>query len=127
MAKNKLLIIDDDPDVAARFNEALKVNGFTGDIVNDAIVGLSTFRNNVDAYFAVICDIRMPGKSGIELSKEIKKINPSIHLILMSDNEKDYYSHANSESIMNFSDQFAIKPKNAEQVIKLISGILEYD
>ena len=45
----------------------------------------------------------------------------------MSDNEKDYYSHANNESVMNFSDQFVIKPKNTEQVVKLISGIMEHD
>lgn len=45
----------------------------------------------------------------------------------MADNEKDYYGYGNDESIKNFSDQFAIKPKNTEQVVKLISAIMDSD
>ena len=54
------------------------------------LIGLSTYKKDVNKYDMLICDIRMPGKSGIELAKEIKKANQSIHIVLMSDEEKDY-------------------------------------
>lgn len=98
--------------------------GLPGDVVVDSIVGLSTYRNNMNAYSAVICNIRMPGKSGFEVAKELNKENQLIQIILMSDNEKDCYDDKeNNESCKNFSDKFAAKPKSVEEVVDLISDI----
>jgi DNA-binding NtrC family response regulator len=66
----------------------------------------------MNAYGEVICDVRMLGKSGLEVEKELKKENPLIQIILMFDNDKDYYDgKENNESCKNFSDKFAVKPK----------------
>jgi DNA-binding NtrC family response regulator len=120
LGSKRLLIIDDDPKVTSRFEEALALNGFVGDVENDALIGLSTYKNDIYKYNTVICDIRMPGKSGIELAKEIKKVNRSIHVVLMSEDEKDYN---NNENAKIYSDQFVVKPQNTRQVVELISKL----
>jgi CheY-like chemotaxis protein len=74
------------------------VNGFVGDVLNDPLLALSIIRTNIDKYHSVICDIRMPGKSGIELAEEIKKISPYIRIILMSSNDNDYLSSTENEN-----------------------------
>ena len=120
----RLLIIDDDPKVTLRFERVLALNGFVGDVEEDALIWLSIYKKDVNKYNTVICDIRMPGKSGIELAKEIKKANQSIHIVLMSDKEKDYNDN---EYAKIYSNQFAIKPQDTDQVIDLISKLAKPD
>jgi DNA-binding response OmpR family regulator len=64
--------------------------------------------------------MRMPGKSGIEIAVEIKKLNPLVRVILMADDKKDY-DNANSPS--EISDHFVTKPEDVRGVLKLISDI----
>ena len=118
MTSEIFLVIDDDPQVANIFSEAFKANGFKGDVFIDSFKALSVFSPN--KYRVVICDIRMPGKSGIEAATEIKKLNPSVKVVLMSDDKKDY---DNSDSPSKISDHFVIKPKEVGEVVKLMSGL----
>jgi len=120
MEKRKILLIDDDPDVAKVFNETLMVNGFKGDVYTDPLLALSDIKKNFDKYERIFCDMRMPGKSGIEIAKEIKTSIPSMRVILMSSNEKDFIENDESKTI---SDGFAIKPKNFDEFVKLISNV----
>ena len=119
MDKKKILIIDDDPYVAKAFNEALSVNGFKGDVYTDSLSALSNLKNNINGYDRVVCDIRMPGKSGIEVAKEVKKSIPGLRIILMSSNENDYYENNEAKDI---SDDFVLKPKDFDGFLKLLSN-----
>ncbi len=120
MTSEIFLVIDDDPQVANLFSEAFKANGFRGDVYIDSFEALSVFNKSPNKYRVVICDIRMPGKSGIEAATEIKKLNPSVKVVLMSDDKKDY---DNSDSPSKISDHFVIKPKEVGEVVKLMSGL----
>ena len=110
MTSEIFLVIDDDPQVANLFSEAFKANGLRGDVYIDSFEALSIFNKSPNKYRVVICDIRMPGKSGIEAATEIKKLN----------DKKDY---DNSDSPSKISDHFVIKPKEVDEVVKLMSGL----
>ena len=112
------LIIDDDPVVTNLFNEALAMNGFAGDVLNDADSAFSVLASDPDKYDKVFVDMRMPGKSGVELANEINRIRPSLPVILMSTTEKDY---GDIEESNKYVFTFAVKPKNVEEIINLIS------
>jgi DNA-binding NtrC family response regulator len=120
MSTQTILIIDDDPVVADMFGEAFSLNGFKGDVFIDSSEALSAFNSDSDKYQTVICDMRMPRKSGIEIAVEIKKLNPLVRVILMADDKKDY-DNANSPS--EISDHFVTKPEDVRGVLKLISDI----
>jgi DNA-binding NtrC family response regulator len=112
------LIIDDDPVITDLFNEALAMNGFAGDVLNDATFAFSVLASEPDKYDKVFVDKGMPGKSGVELANEINRIRPSLPVILMSTTEKDYDDiEASNKNLFTF----AVKPKNVEQIINLIS------
>ena len=112
------LIIDDDPVITDLFNEALAMNGFAGEVFNDAALAFSVFASDPDKYNKVFLDMRMPGKSGAELANEINRLRPSLPVILMSTTEKDYDDIEGSNKNL-FT--FTVKPKNVEQIINLIS------
>jgi len=118
LTKKRFLIIDDDPVVTNLFNEALLVNGFVGEVVNDPASAISVLTNYPNKYDKVFVDMRMPGKSGIELAIEINKIVPSLCVILMSTTEKDFDDIQGSDKNL-FT--FSIKPKNVQETISLIS------
>jgi DNA-binding response OmpR family regulator len=54
----KILIVDDEPDIASAFDMILEMNGFEVDSYNDPLLALSNFKPN--SYGLALLDIRMP-------------------------------------------------------------------
>ena len=67
----KILVVDDEIDIATSIKERLIKNGFEVDAYNEPQKALSDFKSNV--YNLVLIDIRMPKMNGFELCREIKK------------------------------------------------------
>lgn len=75
-----------------------------------------------DKYDLIITDINMPKLSGIDLAKEIKKINPDIPVVFTSaHNETEYFIQA----INIGADGFLLKPVDIQQMIDILKKILE--
>jgi len=84
----KVLIVDDSADVRALLRVILEHRGHTvvGE-AEDGAAGLKAFaelRPDV-----VLLDIIMPGKSGIEVLEEIKKLDPAARVIVVTAVEQD--------------------------------------
>jgi DNA-binding NtrC family response regulator len=116
----RILVVDADHEITRKFNEAFMMNGFAGDVLNDSLLALSTIRNNVEKYDTMIIDMRLPGKSGIELARDIKEVKPSASLILMSSNVQDYYRA--EKTLKNNSFSFVKKPETINEIVTLISN-----
>jgi CheY-like chemotaxis protein len=80
----KLLVVDDDSDIAYVLKLGLLKNRFLVDAFTNPEEALQRFKSNTEAYCLVLSDIRMPVLSGIQLSKKVKEINPNIKVVLMS-------------------------------------------
>jgi CheY-like chemotaxis protein len=80
----RILVIDDEKDIANIIRKGLESNGFEADAYSDSLEALKHFRQNAKAYCAILSDIRMPGMTGFQLAREIKKINPEVKVVLMS-------------------------------------------
>lgn len=82
--KTTVLIVDDEPDVLAVFKKSLEMEGyFTYGFVNPT-AALEHFRQNPHAYSIIVSDVRMPGMSGLELTREARKLNSDVKIVLMS-------------------------------------------
>jgi DNA-binding response OmpR family regulator len=68
---NKILIVDDEPDLTQVYSLVLEYHGFKVDSFNDPQEALSKFEPGL--YDLVILDIKMPKMDGFELHHEIKK------------------------------------------------------
>ena len=75
-----VLIIEDEPATAAPVKEALEIEGIQADIACSGITGLEMFREK--AYDLVLLDLKLPGLSGEEVLKAIRKENPYVTVIV---------------------------------------------
>jgi two-component system, cell cycle sensor histidine kinase and response regulator CckA len=80
----KLLIVDDDPDIAHVLKQGLLKNRFLVSAFTNPEEALQSFKSNSKDYCLILSDIRMPALSGIQLARKIKEINPDIKVVLMT-------------------------------------------
>ncbi len=80
----KLLIVDDDSDIAYVLKQGLIKNGFLVNAFTNPEEALQKFESNSKDYCLMLSDIRMPALSGIQLARKVKEINPDIKVVLMT-------------------------------------------
>ncbi len=80
--RKSLLIVDDDPAMHASLSAILSGTNIEGTFTFSAKEAIEQLLDR--DFTAVISDIRMPGKTGIELLGEIHEIRPNLPVILMT-------------------------------------------
>jgi DNA-binding response OmpR family regulator len=78
----KVLLIDDDAELAELMRRALAASGFDARMATCGLEGLSAFRN--DPPDLVVTDIVMPDRDGIELILEMKRLAPDVRVIAIT-------------------------------------------
>lgn len=79
---NKVLIIDDEEKLRTLLSKIISLEGFEVYQAADAKSGLKKLEtNDIDV---VICDVKLPGSSGVDLSKTIKEKYPATETILLT-------------------------------------------
>ncbi|MGL5512297.1 MAG: response regulator transcription factor, partial [Sporomusa sp.] len=82
----RILIIEDDRDIAELERDYLQLNGFAADIAQDGVQGLR--KALTGAYDVVIVDLMLPGRDGYEIIKEVRKAL-EIPIIVISAKSED--------------------------------------
>ncbi len=78
----RLLIVDDEHDVADALKAGLQMRGFAVDVYYDPIKALANFKPG--AYDLVISDIKMPRMNGFEMVYELKKVDADVQVIFLT-------------------------------------------
>lgn len=79
---NQILIIDDEEKIRNLLAKIISLEGFEVLQAADAKSGLKKLESaDIDV---VICDVKMPDASGVDLSKDIKKMYPAVEIILLT-------------------------------------------
>jgi DNA-binding response OmpR family regulator len=78
----RILLVDDEPDVATTYKMGLERDGFTVDAFTDPQAALDHFKQYY--YAMLITDIRMPDMNGFELYREIRKKDEKIKVAFMT-------------------------------------------
>jgi two-component system CheB/CheR fusion protein len=69
--KQKILIVDDEPDITTALKMYLEIQGFQVDAFTDPVYALAQFKAGF--YRLLILDIKMPEMNGFELYTEKKR------------------------------------------------------
>jgi DNA-binding NtrC family response regulator len=77
-----ILIVDDEVEMRIAMSETLKHSGYPVELSHNAIDALNKFKKN--AYSMVITDMTMPKRSGIELLKDIRKIDELLPVLMVT-------------------------------------------
>ncbi|MEA3279177.1 MAG: response regulator [Thermodesulfobacteriota bacterium] len=78
----KLLLIDDEEGIRKLLSISLKSDGYDVVTAENGEHGLNLFQKEL--FSIVLTDIKMPGMDGIQVLKEIKKINPDTEVIVIT-------------------------------------------
>jgi CheY-like chemotaxis protein len=79
-----ILVLDDEDDIIAIFKKSLLREGFSVTGFTDSLLALEHFRNNSDNYELVLTDIRMRQMNGIEFASQVRRLNPTVKILVMS-------------------------------------------
>jgi DNA-binding response OmpR family regulator len=82
---NKILLVDDEPDLTMTFKVILQGVGFAVDIYENPLVALSNFKPHY--YDLVILDIKMSEMNGFELYSEMLKIDSQVKVCFVTAGE----------------------------------------
>src|SRR5690606_37831123 len=78
----KILVIDDDPLIVEFVRRGLLEDGYTVDTAASASDGLLCAR--VGSYDAIILDIGLPDRSGLEVAREMRRENDDTPILVLT-------------------------------------------
>ncbi|WP_156453790.1 response regulator, partial [Methylobacterium sp. CCH5-D2] len=87
-----VLVVEDNPEVGAFAEQALREIGFSTVWATDAERALAEFERVPFRFEVVFSDVVMPGMNGVELAHEIRRRRPDMPVVLASG-----YSHVMAE------------------------------
>ena len=115
MDKGDIWVVDDDESIRWVLEKGLSENGIeveTFDSANKVIKKLETENPSL-----ILTDIKMPGKSGIDLLDEVKELRPEIPIIIMT-------AHSDLESAVESFEhgawEYLPKPFDIEEAVSMV-------
>ncbi len=118
--KATLLIIDDDPVIRKLLSRTLSDEGYHCLEASGAVQAMDYLSQHpVDL---VIMDIRMPGKTGIELLSEVKTTHPDISVIMATAINE---TSTAIQCIKQGADDYICKPFTIDEIIASVNRSLE--
>ncbi len=119
---NKILLVDDHSLVRDGIKSLLE-NETDLEVIGESSNGEEAIEaTNSLQPDLVICDIRMPKKTGIEAVSELAKLHPSIKFIMLSMHDSEEYI---LQSIQAGAHGYLLKDAGKEEVLKAIHSVLE--
>jgi DNA-binding NtrC family response regulator len=125
LAGKRILVVDDEPDAAETMGAILREDGYQVDVVANAEEALDRF--GVESYHLLLTDLFLPGKSGVDLTREVHDKCPATAIVLIT-------GHATVKTavaaLKRGASDYIRKPVNPvklrERIAKLIETRPEY-
>lgn len=87
LRSSRVLIVDDDPNLAQVLGAELTVAGYACDVAESGAAALS--RVSTTSFDAVVSDLKMEGMSGLDLLGILNATNPNLPVIMMTASSED--------------------------------------
>ena len=120
MARKRVLIVDDEPQVVNLLRKILEKKGLRVDSAADASTALDLVRENI--YDAAIVDFNLPDMNGVMLHRQIRQMDEElasstlfISGLLQSEQNLGYYN--------TFGKGFLPKPFRVQQVLDALNSV----
>jgi two-component system response regulator RegA len=110
--KPSILVVDDDERLRSRMTRAFEERGYEAQEAN-GYDGAITIAQRESTEYAVV-DLRMPGKSGLEVVRELHRIDPATKIVVLT----GYGSIATAlEAVRLGATHYLTKPADVDEVI----------
>jgi two-component system, OmpR family, KDP operon response regulator KdpE len=119
VSEGKVLIVDDEPSVRRALHTSLYSLGFDIGEASSGDEALAICR--VTRYEAVLLDINMPGKGGIETCAELRRSMPRLAILMVSVNEDQ---ERIVQALEAGADDYIVKPFHVRELTARIRAAL---
>ena len=119
MSKERILLVEDDPNLGDILKEYLGVKGYEVTLCRDGEEGWTTYKK--DYFQLCILDVMMPKKDGFTLAKEIRKQDLKVPIIFLTAKSQS------SDVVEGFhlgGNDYLKKPFSMEELIVRIENLL---
>ena len=117
-----ILIADDHANVRRGLREIL-VDAFSGAQFSEASNGDEVLTQLVKSkYDVLLLDINMPGRSGLEVLKDVKHIYPLLHVIMVSVQPENQYA---PRCLLGGAEAYISKDSASDDLAPAIKKIME--
>ena len=123
-SRNKILLVDDEPDICMVYQMVLQGAGYECKSYTDSVKVLEEFKPN--CYDLIILDIKMPVLNGFELCKKIREVDNSIQIIFTTAGG-EYYEEIRRQTYPEMNNKFIYiqKPIENQELIQIVNIITE--
>lgn len=119
-ASKRILWVDDEIDLLKPHLLFLKQRGYEVEAILNGDDALALLRRN--AYDLVLLDEQMPGRSGLEVLRELRRENPHARVVMVTKSEED---HTLAEAVGRQVAAYLVKPTSPRQVLSVVTRLLE--
>ena len=120
MANNRILWVDDEIELLRSHIIFLSEKGYDVDTVTNGEDAVSHVKQNI--YDLIFLDEMMPGMGGLEVLAQLKEINQSIPVVMVTKSEEETLM---DEAIGSKITDYLTKPVNPSQMFLVCKKILE--
>ncbi len=126
MAKEKILVVDDDPDVREVIKLALEPKGYHILEAENGEVAIDTLKqgDNLTAVGLILCDVRMPKVNGIGCFEYLRKLAPEIPFVMLT-------GYPDAQMAANFVNKggkaYLVKPIDREKLLETVVSFVRED
>ena len=118
--KGSVLIIDDEEEIRESIDLLLKSEGLSTDMAASGEEGLKKIEENL--FDVVLLDLMLPGKSGMEVQKDIQRIDPTLPVVIITAIGALETAVA---AIKDGSFDYVTKPWNNEKLIVIVNNAIK--
>jgi PAS domain S-box-containing protein len=122
MMKDKILIVDDEPDIALILKLQLEDAGFTTVRARDGIDALECLAR--EDFELILLDIKMPRMDGMQVLKKIMERNDNDAVIMMTANGSEDIA---VDAMKKGAIDYIAKPFSTEEIVKKVEPAIRFN
>ncbi|OIO30538.1 MAG: DNA-binding response regulator [Nitrospirae bacterium CG1_02_44_142] len=120
MQKHNVLVVDDEKNILKVVSMTLRKKNYNVDTVRSSEEAIEKFNNN--SYALIITDIKLPGKTGIDLLEYVKSREPDVPVIMIT----AFGTIANAINAMKKGAfNYLTKPVNTDELLNVMKEAIE--
>jgi len=117
--KKRILVIEDEPSLSMAIRDELQFEGFEASVVEDGVQGLDRILK--DAPDLVVLDLMLPGKSGFEICREVRRQGVNTPVIMLTARAQEVDRVRGLEL---GADDYVVKPFSLAELVARIRAVL---
>lgn len=116
----RLLIVEDEKDIASPMQKFLQKNGFAVDYAEDGKSGLEMAE--VNEYDCILLDLNLPEMDGLEVAEKLRKEQNTIPIIMVTARSQIYDK---LEGFQRGTDDYITKPFDLNEILARIQALIK--